>query len=829
LRPGQEDFHLREHSTLNARNHRLRRRPVRASASRLLAAAIAAAALFSFAPTSQGQTTAPTGIERVAGRSEVNIAAGLAGRKVDKVEVRGNKDVSSNTILNLIRTRAGEPLDPTTVQDDYQRIYELRRFANVEAQVQPTADGVIVAFVVTEQRAIKSVHFRGMLALDSVALGNAISIRPNESIDNFRIALARRAIEQLYKSKNYPLASVAIDPDALSKDGDLVFVISEGPSVRIRNVDFIGNKSFTEDRLKSKIKTRSYFWILRAGTIDDDTLDDDVASVREYYRSKGFFDARVGRRLLYSPDQTSAQVEFLIDEGPRYVVDKVTFVGNVSLTEAELRKELRIVEGSPYDSEVVDRDVRKVVDHFAPLGFIYEPGANDPDYLTVRTEPRFQLKPGTVELVYRISEGKPFNLGNIEVRGNSRTKDKVVLREFRKFSPGDLFNATAIRDASERLKGIGLFDRVKVTPVGTDPAERDLVVEVEEAKTASLTFGGGINSNGGLSANATYTERNFDITDWPNSFSEILDREAFVGAGENFRLSLEPGTESTNASIRLTEPFLFDQPYSMSVELFLRDREREHYDDHRIGGNIRFGHRFNQDWTASIGLRAEHVNIENVRDEPVRAYEILQEEGSNNLTSVSASIKRDTTNPGPLPYRGTSIQGTWESYGVLGGDYTFQKFTASYDNYHTLYDDLLDRKTVLSLHADAGYITGDSVFFERFYGGGIGSVRGFAFRGISPRSGPADDQIGGEFSLTGTAEIGFPISGDQLRGVVFVDGGTVEEDLHIGTIRTSVGAGVRVTLPVFGQIPIAVDFAIPITKDEDDDTQLISFSLGFIP
>ena len=808
---------------MNARTHRYRR-----CSSRLLATAIAAGALFAFTRLSIAQTTVPTGIERLSPR-EVNIAAGLAGRRIDKVEVRGNKDVPTNTILNLIRTRAGEPLDPTTVQDDYQRIYELRRFANVEAQVQPTADGVIVAFIVTEQKTVKSVKFRGMVALDSIALANAISIRPNESIDNFRIALARRAIEQLYKSKNHPLASVSIDADALSKDGELVFVISEGPRVRIRNVDFIGNKTYTEDRLKSKIQSRSYFWILRAGTLDEDTLDDDVAAIREYYRGKGFFDARVGRRLLYSPDQASAQVEFLIDEGPRYVIEKVTFVGNASLPEATLRQDLRMLEGSPYDSEIVDRDVRKVVDHFAPLGFIYEPGSNDPDYLTVRTEQRFQLKPGTIELVYRISEGKPFKLGNIEVRGNARTKDKVVLREFRKFAPGDLFNATAIREASERLKGIGLFDRAKVTPVGNDPEERDIIVEVEEAKTASLTFGGGINSNGGLSANATYTERNFDLTNWPSDLSDILDRDAFVGAGQNFRLSLEPGTEATNASIRITEPFLFDQPYSLSVEAFLRNRKREHYDDQRIGGSIRFGHRFNQIWSASVGIRGETVNIDNVSDEPVRAFEILEEEGDHVLTSLSGTLKRDTTNPGPLPFRGTNIQGTWESYGALGGDYTFQKFTASYDNYRTLYDDLLDRKTVLALHFDAGYIVGDSVFFERFYGGGIGSVRGFAFRGISPRSGPADDRVGGEFSMTGTAEIGFPISGDQLRGVTFIDVGTVEPELEIGTIRSSIGAGVRVTLPVFGQIPIALDLAFPITKDDDDDTQLISFSLGFIP
>jgi outer membrane protein insertion porin family len=131
------------------------------------------------------------------------------------------------------------------------------------------------------------------------------------------------------------------------------------------------------------------------------------------------------------------------------------------------------------------------------------------------------------------------------------------------------------------------------------------------------------------------------------------------------------------------------------------------------------------------------------------------------------------------------------------------------------------------VHGDFGYIPNDAPFFERFYGGGIGSVRGFAFRGISPRSGPEDDRVGGNFSITGSMEVSYPIAGDTLRGVVFTDAGDVEPDFQIGTIRWSVGAGIRLVLPILGQVPIAIDFAVPISKNSQDDTQFISFSLGF--
>lgn len=763
-------------------------------------------------------------------RNEVNIASGLAGRTVERVEVRGNQTIPTGTILNTVRTRVGDALDPLTVQEDYQRIYELRRFGNVEAQIQPTETGVVVAFIVSEQKTLKSVQFRGNTAIDTQTLSNSITIRPNESIDNFRISLAKRAIQQMYLSKNYPLTQVNVDSQALSERGELIFVISEGPNVKIRNIDFVGNKSFPEGTLKRRIQARTYIPIARPGTLNEEALDDDAASVRDFYRSKGFFDARVGRRMIFSPDQSEVQVEFLVDEGPRYVVEKVTFQGNTSLTEAQLREKLRLVEGMPFDRETRDADVRKMVDAYAPFGFIVsEPTDNDPDYLRIESQQRFRANPGTIELVYTIDEGKPFKLGAISVAGNTRTQDKVVLREFRNFAPGKLFDATTIRDATARLRNLGLFDRVKVTPVGEQPDERDLVVEVEEAKTATLNFGAGVNSNGGVSGNITYTQRNFDITNFPKSFRDVFDESAFVGAGQNFRATFEPGTIATNASIRWTEPYLFDQPYSFTGEAYLRNRRREDYLDQRFGGRATLGRRFDEIYSASLGARLESVQIHDIEDEPARAFEILEEEGRHPLTSLTLSGRRDTTNPGPMPYRGTTSQVAWESFGALGGDYTFQKFTASFDFYHELHADLLDRKTILAIHADTGYIAGDSPFFERFYGGGIGSVRGFAFRGISPRSGPDEDRVGGEFSLTGSAEVSFPLVSDQLRGVVFTDIGTVESELELGTIRSSVGAGFRITLPLMGQVPIAIDFAYPITKDDQDDTQLISFSLGFVP
>jgi outer membrane protein insertion porin family len=180
-----------------------------------------------------------------------------------------------------------------------------------------------------------------------------------------------------------------------------------------------------------------------------------------------------------------------------------------------------------------------------------------------------------------------------------------------------------------------------------------------------------------------------------------------------------------------------------------------------------------------------------------------------------------------LPSHGTTTTLAWEPAGWLGGSFDYQQYTVSWDYYRQLSEDLLDRRVILSLHGDLGYTTGGTPFMERFYAGGIGLIRGFSYRGISPRSGPADDPVGGRFMMIGSAEVSFPIYEDNLRGVVFTDMGTVERDFKLGQWRQSVGAGIRLTLPFLGQTPVAIDFAIPISKSSLDDTQLISFSLGF--
>jgi outer membrane protein assembly factor BamA len=760
----------------------------------------------------------------------------MIGRTVEQVRIisrpRPLTSAEQAQVLAQIRTHEGDRFEPTTVEGDYQRVYGLRKFSNVEARFEPTATGVVVVFELTQQNLIKEIRFKGNENIDSQTLQNVINLKPGEAIDSFRLSLAREAVQKTYQSKNFPHSRVDIDMDQLSKSGIVSFNIVEGPRVKVRNVVIRGNKSFTDNKIKDQIKTKPAFLFFASGTFDPDEVESDVASIRQYYENHGFFDAKVGRKIVVSPDQREVQVEYLIDEGRRYVVDRISFRGNHDerVTDQALRKDLKMVEGRAYDADLVKRDIREIIKAYSPFGYIYVPPEPnpDPDYLRIRDEKIFKKEPGKVELVYDIHEGKPFKLGRVLVKGNTRTQDKVIERELR-ITPGQLYNSDEVQHGNERLRGGGLFSAVTITPIHTQPdseGTRDLLIEVSEARTARFMIGAAVSSNSGLAGDFTYEQRNFDITNWPGSFSELFSDRGFTGAGQTLRISLQPGTELTRARIDFMDPFVFDQPYAFGASVYLSSRVREDWNEDRMGGQLSLAKRFTDIWSGRISLRGEDVQIKNVDNEELRAPEVLELIGHNSITSIGLQVKRNTTNVPILPYQGSVTTLGWEHAGALGGEFNFDKITLSYDWYHTVYEDLLDRRTILAIRTDSGYITGDAPFFEKYYLGGIGSVRGFKYRGISPRSGIDEDPIGGDFMASASAELNFPLAGEMLRGVAFFDAGTVNRELEFGTIRTSVGFGFRLTLPFFGQVPIALDFGFPLTKDDQDETRIFGFSLS---
>jgi outer membrane protein insertion porin family len=334
----------------------------------------------------------------------------------------------------------------------------------------------------------------------------------------------------------------------------------------------------------------------------------------------------------------------------------------------------------------------------------------------------------------------------------------------------------------------------------------------------------GVTSNSGLVGNVVLDLQNFDLFDWPRDMSELIQFRSFFGAGQHFRLELQPGTELTRFRIDFSEPYLMDKPIRFDFSGYLFERGRDGYTERRAGANVSIGRRFERGrwhgWSGELALRVENAAVDDL--DIFASREIREDEGSNLMTSLKGTIVRDRTDSRFVPTTGDRLRIGYEQFGVLGGDYDFGKLSVGYTWYKTVRTDLLERKSVLKLRADGAVILGDAPVFERYYAGGTGSIRGFEFRGVGPRDGIDNNAIGGDYLVLLGGEYAFPLVGDNVRGLFFVDTGTVGS----GTWRASIGTGVRFTINVFGPVPLELGLAIPVLSDPDDEEQVFSFQIG---
>jgi outer membrane protein assembly complex protein YaeT len=626
---------------------------------------------------------------------------------------------------------------------------------------------------------------------------------------------AQELIVDEYKSKGYYFASATLDKPLLEKSLIARYTIAEGPKVIIRKVTFSGNDSLSSGNIKDQIETKERFWPFISGAYSEQTLDDDVEKIKAYYVAQGFLDVQARRKVEFSDNQEKAFVEFVLKEGQRYHVASVAIRGAKTLSSAYLAERFKLQPGAAYVAEALKADKKFIIDSYGKIGFVHAIADPKIEYTT---------EPGKVDLVFDIVEGPKVNIGEITITGNKVTQDKVILRAL-SFEPEQVANATAIKNAQDRLMQTQLFNSVDISLIPTaDPAVENILVNLEEKDTASLMFGAGVSSNSGLIGNVSLTQKNFDWARWPKGPN---DSGAFRGAGQTVRLSLSPGTETQEYSLGFTEPSFFDRDVRFDTSASYFKRKRESYDEGRLGAQASVGKSLWKDIYGSVGLRVEQIDISNLAwDAP---QDVRDVQGHSYLSTVNAKLERDKTDNYFVPTTGDRESVTVEQAGVLGGDYTFTKFLVDGKRYWTVTEDLEGRRSFFSLKSRVGFTPSDTPIFERFYAGGQGSIRGFKYRGVGPR---ADDSnstpLGGDFMLLTSGEYEYPIYGKNVSGVFFLDSGTVEQNIGMSSYRIAAGFGFRFTIPLLGApIPFALDFGFPLAKADQDETQIFSFSMAF--
>ncbi len=744
-----------------------------------------------------------------------------AGAVIVSIEVTGNVSLGRSEILSKVRSRVGQLFDPAVAEEDAKRIAGL---AGVELSYYSIAraDAKIgLTFVVIEENIVRSIVFIGNRKYKAKKLRKKLDSKMGEYFYPVMAEGDRNNLLEFYHKKGFPFVKVSLDAGKLA-EGQLVFTIEEGPRIRIDSVKFSGNKALKTSELKKVVKTKRTKWLVLPAYYVKEYTEKDITHLQNIYYDRGFLNNRVQLVPQFNEDRSKVRLVFEIEEGTAYTVAKIIITGNTHFDEQELQAKLKLKQGRTYNKRNADTDAERLLKMYRETGFI--------NAIVEHTEGFISSNQVNVE--YKINEGGRFRIGLIDIAGNQETQDKVVRRVLDEydFEPGLWYNADIARgdgkgELEKRIRRMVFTESATITPMGEAPDQRDALVSVTEGQTGMLMVGAGVASDFGAFGQFVFEQKNFDITDRPEGFKDLITGSAFKGGGQRLRIDVRPGTELSEYSVSFTEPYLQNRPISLDLVGLSRDWERESYDENRLRGYVGLEKRYRNRWRRSVGVRVDNVDVDSIEfDAPQKIKDV---KGSNGLVGVKVGFRRDLTDDEYYPTKGHAYRGNYEQ---VAGDHTFGVVSGTYVRYKTLAVDLADRKTVLSTKLHGATVVGDAPPFEKFYAGGSQSIRGFDFRGVSTRGLQTNvdnpqkkDPIGSDWIILGNAEVAVPIVSDNLSLLFFVDSGLIDT----GGYRASVGTGIQLLLPQwFGPVPMRLEVATPFIKDGEDDTQVFSFSVG---
>ena len=687
--------------------------------------------------------------------------------------------------------------------------------ANVEQKTERTKPALESGVAV-----IKSIEFENNRKYKKKTLLKKLDFAVGEYLDPALAESGRTAIEEFYRSKGYPYVVVTLNRKRLA-EGKVVYTVVEGLRIRIRSVQFEGNRAIKTSDLESAVKTKTTSWLIRPVYYTEEKIAADVEKLRTIYYQRGYLNARVAV-------QGQAHIGFIIEEGPLYRVRHVTFNGNTQYDDQRLLEGLELESGQPYYQLKAEAQAKRILKLYRENGFVDA---------QVRQTRLFVPEVNTVDVAFTIVEGRQFRIGKIDIVGNEQIQDKVVrhvLDEY-DFTPGELYNADmAPKEGNGQLEKyierMTVSEQAMIKPVvPADGAQdrRDAVVDIKEGMTGMLNPGVAVGSDSGIIGQLIVEQRNFDVTDWPESFGEFVTMQAFKGGGQNLRIALEPGTVVSYYSISFREPYFQDRPTSLDVGGSRWERWRESYDEQRTKGYFGFEKRLKNRWRPSLDFRLENIEVGDLDyDAP---QEIIDVKGNNLLIGTGVGIGKDMRDDFYNPSKGYRFNVGYEH---VTGDEDFGIVKGTAVGYTTLYEDLIERKTVLALKVLAATTVSDAPPFEKFYAGGTGEygIRGFDYRGVSTRGLQTNvlnpvrkDPIGSDWIFLAGGEVTVPLIGKNIEGLLFMDSGTIDT----GRYRVSVGAGVQIMIPqLLGPVPMRFEFASPLRRADEDETQVFSFNMG---
>jgi outer membrane protein insertion porin family len=756
-------------------------------------------------------------------------AAAASASRIAIVRIEGNQRVDEEAIRIHIQSRAGQPLDRATVDTDVRAIYAMGFFENVEVSREEGAEGTTLVFRVRERPQITSVTIEGTKKLRTEDVEAALKVRPHTILDAEKMRRGVADAKKLYEEKGYLDATITPKTEPIAgapNEIALTYVVEEGKIVRIQEIEIEGNTAFSDRKLKRQMTTSEENLISRftgAGVLNAEALKTDTERLTAYYYDDGYITVRVDEPKVERRDD-GLYVTVKISEGDQFDVGAVDFAGDVR-SDLDLQKDLELKTGDTFRSSKLRQDILKLTDRYGDVGYAF---------VNIEPETEIDQDKKTVDIRYKIDQGPDVTIDKIVITGNTKTHDKVLRREL-KVQEQERFSGTKLKKSRDALNRLGFFQEVNLTTQrGRSEEKLNLQVDVKEGQTGSLTAGAGFSSADSLLFNARIQENNL------------------FGRGYRAVLNADFGSVRQNFVGSFTDPWLFGIPLTATLDAF---RWRLDYDEFTRGGTG-VGFRLLYPLTAlgyekvfgrwsldevRIGAeyRLEDAEISDIslRSPPT----VVASEGRMITSSIRPIVSRNTLNSFFDPTRGSAQEFSIE-YAGLGFESEFIKIDARTRHFWPIYKSPSWGTFVYSIAGQFGYGVGfDGVIddelplFERYFPGGINSIRGFAVRTLGPRESVFDaqgdeintDPVGGSRQIVVNNEIIFPIVEQLgLKGVLFVDAGNAwlnSDGWDFADMRYAAGAGVRWQSPLG---PIRIEFGVPLNKKRDDKTSLVLFSFG---
>ena len=761
---------------------------------------------------------------------------GASAAVVHEIRVEGNLRVEEDAIRLSIQAREGEALDAEVVERDVKAIYGMGLFDDVS--VEFSADGVLT-YTVQERPYVRQVRIVGNDQVGTEDIEAALGIQPRTALDRARLQEGLQRVLRLYNEAGH--VNARVDYTLTPEENNQTIInlnIFEGETLLIHKITFEGNHAFSEDELKGVITTKEK-WLIpftSRGRLDPDVLTNDTAQLSSFYYDHGFVDHKIDEPIIL-PRGEGLEVVIRVQEGERYRVGKVRIGGDIGRAPERLLERVSLTSGQVFRRTRLLNDVTALQERYEARGYAF---------VEVSPQTRFSVDERLVHVTYLIKQGPLVYFDEVRIAGNRKTRDKVIRRELEVAEEGR-YSSARIRESRNALLRTGFFKDVTVTKEKADRDDRiNLLVQVEEAPTGTFSVGAGYSTASGFSFQTSLEERNL------------------FGTGRRVYADLTLSKTDQEVILGLVEPRIFDSRMDLSFDVFHTTAEYATWTNQRTGFSTSVSTPLRYVRLPYLGRRADVWRSDDPDLEP--GFSVLDhlyggigytffrakvtdvqddaplsiEPGESTTSAVTPRLSYDTRNHFFSPTEGTRATGSVKLAG-LGGDNRFIRSDASVAWYYPILANFdWGENFALMLGGRIGY--GNSwterelPLFERYFAGGINSVRGYEYRTLGPKECPRDkpdcddpEAVGGNKQLILKTELHFPIANQWgFRGSVFFDQGQAfgrTESIAIEDLRRSVGVAMQWQSPIG---PVRLSWAFPVNAEPGDRKELLGFAFGTV-